>query len=101
MALQSTRTLRFSVYGGMAAFMLGGVLLAFWPFVAANRQLQAFCSAQAAGTALAQVQAQALERGYVVAAAASGAVLVDDPLGFGRRQCTLALDARGRVLAAP
>jgi hypothetical protein len=101
MTLRSTRPLRISVYGGMAVLMLGGVAAAFWPFFAANRQLQAFCTDQVAGTPLAQVQAQAAERGYVVAAPASGAVLVDDPLGFGRRQCTLALDPQGRVAAQP
>ena len=101
MALRSTPTLRVTVFGGMAVLMLGGVALAFWPFHAANRQLQAFCSAQVAGTPRAQVQAQAADRGYVLAAAASGAVLVDDPLGFGRRQCRLALDAQDRVAAPP
>jgi hypothetical protein len=97
MAVQSTPTLRWSVFGGMAATLLGGVALAFWPFFSADRQLQAFCAAQAAGTPLAQVQAQAAAQGYVVATATAGAVLVDDPGGFGRRQCTLALDAQGRV----
>ena len=97
MALPSTPTLRWSVFGGMTATLLGGVALAFWPFFSADRQLQAFCAAQAAGTPLAQVQTQAAAQGYVVAAAASGAVLVDDPGGFGRRQCMLALDAQGRV----
>ncbi len=98
MALPSTPRLRISVFGGMALFMLGGVVLAFWPFFSANRQLQVFCSDQTAGTTLAQVQAQAAERGYLLAPAASGVVLVDDPQGFGRRQCMLALDAQGRVL---
>ncbi len=97
MALQSTSKLRWSVFGGMTATMLGGVALAFWPFFSADRQLQAFCAAQAAGTPLARVQAQAAAHGYAVAAAASGAVVVDDPAGFGRRQCTLALDAQGLV----
>ncbi|MES2715708.1 MAG: hypothetical protein V4795_08085 [Pseudomonadota bacterium] len=98
MALSSTRRLRLTVFGGMLALMLGGVLLAFWPFIAANRNLQAFCTGQPPGTALQQVQASALERGYVLATVAPGVVLVDDPLGFGRRQCRLALDAQGRVL---
>jgi hypothetical protein len=99
MAQASTRALRITVFGGMAVFMLGGVLLSFWPFFAATRQLQAFCSAQVAGTPKAQVQALAAARGYVAADAAPGALLVDDPRGFGRRQCLLALDAQGRVAA--
>lgn len=99
MALPSTPTLRWSVFGGMTAVMLGGVALAFWPFYSATRQFEAFCSAQVTGTPLAQVQAQAAAQGYGVAAAASGTVLVDDPAGFGRRQCTLALDAQGQVAA--
>ena len=86
MALQSTPTLRWSVFGGMAVTMLGGVALAFWPFYSASRQMDAFCSAQVAGTPLAQVQAQAAAQGYAVAAASSTAV-VDDSAGFGRRQC--------------
>ena len=98
MALQSTPTLRWSVFGGMGAVMLGGVALAFWPFYSASRQMDAFCSAQVAGSPLAQVQAQAAAQGYAVAAA-SGTAVVDDPAGFGRRQCTLALDAAGRVAA--
>jgi hypothetical protein len=99
MALQSTPTLRWSVFGGMAAVLLGGVALAFWPFFMASRQMDAFCSAQVAGTPLDQVQTQAAALGYGVAPAASGAVLVDDPDSFGRRQCTLALDGQGRVAA--
>ncbi len=95
---RSTRSLRVTVYGGMLVFLLGGVAAAFWPFYAAKRQLQAFCKDQLAGTPLDQVQAQATARAYVLTPAASGAVLVDDPLGFGRRQCLLALDAQGRVL---
>jgi hypothetical protein len=97
MALRSTPTLRFSVFGGMTAVMLGGVALAFWPFHAANRAMEDFCAAQVPGTPAAQVQAQAEARSYLVAAPASSALLVDDPLGFGRRQCMLALDAQGRV----
>lgn len=99
MAPPSTRRLRTTVYAGMAVLLLGGVAVGFWPFVAASRQLQAFCDAQAAGTPLAQVQAEAAARGYVLAPAASGTVVVDDPPGFGRRQCTLALDAQGQVAA--
>ena len=90
---------RLPVYGGMAALLLVGMVAGFWPLMAANRQMQAFCAAQVAGTPVAQVQAQALAQGYALAAAASGALRVDDPLGFGRRQCRLALDAQGRVLA--
>lgn len=96
MALPSTRRLR-TVYGVIAVLLLGGVAAGFWPLLAANRQVQAFCDAQAAGAPLAQVQAGATARGYVLAAAASGTAVVDDPTGFGRRQCTLALDGQGRV----
>lgn len=84
----------------MAVLLLAGVAAGFWPLLAANRQVQAFCAAQAPGTPLAQVQAEAAARGHVLAAAASGTVVVDDPAGFGRRQCTLALDAQG-LTAAP
>ncbi len=99
MARASNRTFRITVFGGMAVLMLAGVLLSFWPFIAASRQLQAFCSAQLAGTPKAQVQTQAQARGYVAADTAPGLLLVDDPRGFGRRQCRLALDAQGRVAA--
>jgi len=95
----STPLLRWSVFGGMAASMAGGLLLAFWPFMSADRQLQAFCRAQAAGTPQARVQALAEEQGYQLLVAPAGSLVVDDPGGFGRRQCTLALDAQGRVAA--
>lgn len=96
MALPSTRSLR-TVYGGMAVLLLIGVAAGFWPLLAAQRQVQAFCDAQTAGTPLAQVQAEATARAYVLAMADPGTLVVDDPTGFGRRQCTLALDAQGRV----
>lgn len=99
MTLRSTSKLRFSVFGGMAVLMLGGMVAGFWPLISANRQMQAFCAAQSAGTPLAQAQAQAEALGYVLASAASGVALVDDPMGFGRRQCSLALDAQNRVRA--
>jgi hypothetical protein len=97
MAPPSNRNWRNTAIVGMAVLLLGGVAAGFWPLYAANRQVHAFCDAQAVGTALAQVQAAAAASGYVVAPAASGTVVVDDPPGYGSRQCTLALDAQGRV----
>ena len=101
MALRSTRLLRFSVFGGMTVTMLIGMVAGFWPLIAANRQMAAFCAAQAVGTPLARLQAQAAERGYAVVQTAPGAVQVDDPAGFGRRQCQLPLDGQGRVSGPP
>jgi len=97
MALQSTPTLRWSVFGGMTASLLGGLLLAFWPMVSADRALQAFCRDQVPGTPLAAVQARAQAAGYDVAATDATTLHIDDPAGFGRRQCDLALDAQQRV----
>lgn len=101
-AVRTSRTLRWSVFGGMGASLLGGLLLAFGPMVLADRALQSFCRAQVPGTALATVQAAAQPAGYSAEPVAPDRLLVDDPAGFGRRQCLLALDAQGRVTdAAP
>lgn len=97
MALQSTPSLRWSVFGGMVATMLGGLLLAFWPMAAADRELQAFCAAQAPGTPQITVQAAAEQLGYDRLVAPADRLVIDDPGGFGRRRCTLALDNQGRV----
>ena len=99
MALQSTPTLRWMVFGGMGASLLVGLLLAFWPMFSADRALQAVCRETAPGTLLADLQARALAEGYTATpeGAPPTGVLVDDPAGFGRRQCRLALDAQGRV----
>jgi hypothetical protein len=97
MALQSTPALRWSVFGGMAATMLGGVALAFWPMVSADRALQTFCHDQAVGTPMADVQARAQALGYTATPVDTRTLRIDDPAGFGRRQCDLALDSQARI----
>lgn len=97
MALQSTPTLRWSVYGGMTATMLGGVALAFWPMISADRALQAFCHDQPGGTPMADVQARAQALGYTATPVDTRTLRIDDPAGFGRRQCDLALDGQAQI----
>jgi citrate lyase beta subunit len=65
--------------------------------VAADRALQAFCRDQADGTPLTAVRARAEARGYDTAPVDSTTLRIDDPAGFGRRQCELALDGQARV----
>lgn len=97
MALQSTPALRWSVFGGMTATMLGGVALAFWPMVSADRALQAFCRDQAPGTPIADVRERAQALGYTAEPVDTTTLRIDDPAGFGRRRCDLALDSQSRV----
>lgn len=95
------RRWRLPLWAGTATLLLAGMVAGFWPLIAAQRHMQAFCAAQAAGSSPAQVQARAAEQGYVLLHTEQASLLVDDPAGFGRRQCRLALDAQGRVLASP
>lgn len=97
MALQSTPTLRWSVFGGMAGTLLLGLAVAFTPMFLADRAVQGFCRDQAPGTPAATVQARAQQQGYTAVAVDAATLQVDDPAGFGRRQCDLALDPQGRV----
>lgn len=97
MTLQSTPTLRWWVFGGMTASLLGGLALAFWPMVAADRALQAFCHDQTTGTPLATVRECAAALGYTAAPVDDTTLRIEDPSGFGRRQCDLALDSQTRI----
>ena len=99
MSMPQARTIRILVYGAIAVLMVVGNLYAFWPFVVANRQLQAFCDGLPAGTPIAQVQALAGHQGYAVTPPVGGVAQVDDPPSFGRRHCTLQVDPLGRLAA--
>jgi hypothetical protein len=96
-AASSRPLLRWSVFGGMAASLLIGLALAFWPMAVADRALQAFCHDQADGTPMPAVRARAHALGYDAALVDNTTLRIDDPAGFGRRQCTLALDSQARV----
>jgi hypothetical protein len=97
MALQSTPALRWTVFGGMAGTLLLGIAVAFTPMFLADRALQGFCRDQAPGTPAAEVQARAAGQGYTAETVGTATLRIDDPAGFGRRQCDLALDAQARV----
>lgn len=95
--MPKARTIRILVYGTIAVLMVVGNLYAFWPFVVAHRQLQAFCDGLPAGTTVEQVQALAAQQGYAVTPPVGGVAQVDDPPSFGRRHCTLHFDPQGRL----
>ena len=93
---EETRTsMRRWIFVGMAVMMLAGVAFAFWPFMATEQRMQGFCEALAAGTPLADVQAQAATRGYTLSTLADGRVLVQDPRMSGRRTCALQFGDQG------
>lgn len=97
MKVADIRPLRRLIFGPMALLMAAGVALAFWPFYSADKALNDFCAAQATGTPANTLRQQAAAQGYTVTEPAKGTLLVDDPGGFGRRQCTLRLDAQQRI----
>lgn len=90
------RSLRLGSMGGMLVMMLGGLALAFWPFISADRQMAAFCAGLEAGTPAAQVVAAVQAQG-LVGRIEGGLLHVADPPDMGRRHCSVALDAQQRV----
>lgn len=97
MKVADIRPNRRLIFGPMVLLMAGGVVAAFLPFFLADRALHQFCAAQVAGTPVNTLLQQAAAQGYVVYEPAKGTLLVDDPGGFGRRQCTLHLTAQQRI----
>lgn len=97
MARPASPVLRWSVFGGMTASLVGGLALAFWPMVAADRALQAFCHDQASGTPMATVREHAEALGYTAAPVDNTTLRIADPAGFGRRQCDLTLDSLAQI----
>jgi hypothetical protein len=85
------------VFITMGVAMLGGVAVAFWPFVRAAWEIDRFCSQMPAGTPLAGVQARVEEAGYELSAPVEGSARVNDPISGGRRSCELHFDAQVRT----
>lgn len=78
-------------------FLLAALGWFFWPFAAGPGQMQSFCSSLAAGTSIAQVQAQAAKHGYRVSSLIEGRAFVHDSGSFGRFTCNLEFGADGLV----
>lgn len=91
----SSRRKRIGVVFGV--LLLAGLGWFYWPFAAGPGQMQNFCSSLAAGTSVAQVQAQAAQRGYRVSSLVENRAFVHDPGSFGRFTCTLEFGSDGLV----
>lgn len=90
-------SVRTWIYMGLGAVLVIGNLFAFWPFFAAEKQMQAFCAGIPPGTPLADVKSRAAAEGYEVTRAADGPARVEDPRSLGRRYCDLPVNGAGVV----
>lgn len=85
----------------MAVLLLVLTVLAFSPFFKASHDMGRFCRELAPGLPLEEIQARAVAAGYETSAQTEGGgALVEDPRSFGRLQCALRLDDRGRLVSA-
>jgi hypothetical protein len=92
-------SVRTWLYMGMAVVLVAGNLYAFWPFFAADKQMQAFCAGVPAGTSFIEFQKRVVAEGYTLTLAPGAPARVDDPRSLGRRYCELPVDATGAVVA--
>jgi hypothetical protein len=91
----SSRRKRIGVVFGV--LLLAGLGWFFWPFVAGPGLMQSFCSSLEAGVSVAQVQAQAAQRGYRVSSLIEDRAFVHDTGSFGRFTCNLEFGSEGLV----
>lgn len=87
----SPRRKRFGIVLG--PLLLTGLGWVVWPFMTSPGQMQSFCSSLAAGTSVAQVQAQARQHGYRVSSLVEGRAFVHEPRSFGRFACDVQFGA--------
>ncbi len=81
----------------LGLLLLAGLGWVVWPFIAGPGQMQSFCSSLAAGTSVAQAQAQAAQHGYRVSSLIEGRAFVHEPRSFGRFTCDLRFGPNGLV----
>ena len=98
------RSIRRWMFGGMALLMLIGVVIGFLPYFTASREIQSFCASLAAGSPLADAQAQATARGYDVVPGGERRVLLKlpqlAPQVPSKRGCDLHVGPTGKVVTA-
>jgi len=87
------------MYIALAVILVAGNLYAFWPFFAADKEMQAFCAGVPAGTPFVDLQKRVVAAGYELTLAPGAPARVDDPRSLGRRFCELPVDAAGAVAA--
>lgn len=95
----ATPSVRTWMYISLAVVLVAGNLYAFWPFFAADKEMEAFCAGIPTGTPFAELQRRALAAGYEVTLTSGAPARVDDPRALGRRHCELPVDAAGAVAA--
>jgi hypothetical protein len=86
------------LYIGLAIVLVAGNLYAFWPFFAADKEIQAFCARVPAGTPFVELQKRVVAEGYALTLAPGAPARVEDPRSLGRIHCELPVDATGVVV---
>ncbi len=81
----------------LGLLLLTGLGWIVWPFIAGPCQMERFCSSLAAGTSVAQVQAQAAQHGYRVSSLIEGRAFVHESRSFGRFTCNFQFGPSGLV----
>jgi predicted enzyme related to lactoylglutathione lyase len=94
-----SRSIRMPMNISMLVLFLGGIGVAFWPFVAETRRMEAFCGGLPAGTSHAEIVKLAAAQDYEVSLLKDGRAEVDDPSSGGRRTCDLQFGPQGLVSA--
>lgn len=95
----ATFSVRTWMYLALAVVLVAGNLYAFWPFFAADKEMQAFCADVPAGTPFSDLQKRVVAAGYELTLAPGAPARIDDPRSLGRRFCELPVDAAGAVSA--
>ncbi len=95
----ATPSVRTWMYISLAVVLVAGNLYAFWPFFAADKDMQAFCAGVPAGTSFTELTRRATAAGYGVTLTPGALALVEDPRAPGRFHCELPVDAAGAVVA--
>jgi hypothetical protein len=78
---------------GLAAFLLAGTVVSWWPIGAARWQMHRFCTGLTPGASASRVEAEANERGYEITSLPDGRMQFDDPRTLGRGTCIVRFDA--------
>lgn len=90
-------THRKRISGVVGLVLMIGLGWIVWPFMTSPSEIEGFCKSLAAGTSIAQVQAQAAQRGYRISSLVEGRAFVHEPQSFGRYTCNLQFSSAGLV----